>query len=86
VVAAAVGGLSRAVAPGAGTLVAGHDPGDWAAALARILTDPAAASAAVAAGLAHAAGFSWDRTARGLLDAYRAAADPSYRAPVGRTA
>ena len=86
VVAAAVGGLSRAVAPGAGTLVAGHDPGDWAAALARILTDSAAASAAVAAGLAHAAGFSWDRTARGLLDAYRAAADPSYRAPVGRTA
>ncbi len=84
VVAADVGGLPRAVAPGAGTLVRGHEPGVWAAALARVLTDPAAASAAVAAGLAHAAGFSWDRTAQGLLEVYRAALDPAR--PVARSA
>ena len=77
VVAADVGGLPRAVAPGAGTLVSGHDPVDWGAALTRVLTDPAAASVAVAAGLAHAAAFSWDRTAQGLLAVYRAAGDRS---------
>lgn len=72
VLAASVGGLPRAVAA-ASSLVDGHDPRDWAAASARLLTDRGAAAAAVAAGLAHASGFSWDRTARGLLAVYRRA-------------
>ena len=74
VVAAAVGGLPRAVAPDAGGLVPDHDPGRWARALSRLLTDPAAATAAGLAATRHAAGFSWERTADGLLDVYVRAA------------
>lgn len=72
VLAASVGGLPRAVAT-ASSLVDGHDPRDWAAALAWLLTDRDGRGAAVAAGLAYASGFSWDRTARGLLAVYRRA-------------
>ena len=48
VVAAAVGGLTVAVADGvSGLLVAGHDPQTWADALAAVVLDPAQARADV---------------------------------------
>jgi len=74
VVAARVGGLPRALGNGAGRLVDGHDPGDWAAAVAGLLTDPDVARVAGDAGRRHAAAFTWERTARGLVEVYRAAA------------
>jgi glycosyltransferase involved in cell wall biosynthesis len=43
--------------------VDGDDPHEWAAALARLLGDETAHAAARAAGLEHARGFSWERTA-----------------------
>ncbi len=69
VVAAAVGGLPVAVADGrSGTLVDGHDPRQWAAAIAALLAaDPVALSRAA---VAHAGGFSWDHTVDGLLASY----------------
>lgn len=69
VVAAAVGGLPVAVADGrSGTLVAGHDPDQWARAIAGLLDSDA--DALRQAAIAHAAGFSWDHTVAGLLDSY----------------
>ncbi len=72
VVAAAVGGLPVAVAHGrSGTLVDGHDPADWAAAITGILdSDPAALARAA---VAHAGRFSWDATVDSLLAGYRRA-------------
>jgi D-inositol-3-phosphate glycosyltransferase len=69
VVAARVGGLSTAVSDGvSGLLVDGHDPADWADVLRRALERrQQLASGAVR----HAAGYSWGRTAQGLLHAYR---------------
>lgn len=69
VVAAAVGGLPVAVAGGrSGTLVDGHDPADWARAIAGLLdADPAALSRAA---VAHAQLFSWDSTVDALLGSY----------------
>ena len=75
VVAAAVGGLPVAVADGrSGTLVNGHDPADWAQAIAALLDkDPVMLSRAA---VAHAQRFSWDSTVDALLDGYgRAIAD-----------
>lgn len=72
VVAAAVGGLPVAV--GSGTLVDGHDPGQWAAAIAATLGADAATLGRAA--VEHASRFSWDRTVDGLLASYgRAMAD-----------
>jgi len=72
VVATAVGGLRTAVADGAsGLLVDGHDPADFAAALARIVTAPRYRAELARGARAHAEGFSWQRTAEGLLGAYR---------------
>jgi glycosyltransferase involved in cell wall biosynthesis len=52
---------------GAGTTyVAGDAARDWAEALERLLSDDAAHAAARAAGLEHARGFSWERTAEGV--------------------
>ena len=69
VVAASVGGLPVAVADGrSGTLVAGHDPDQWARAIAGLLDSDAAGLRQAA--IAHAAGFSWDHTVAGLLDSY----------------
>lgn len=69
VVAAAVGGLPVAVADGrSGILVAGHDPDQWARAIAGLLDSDAAGLRQAA--IAHAAGFSWDQTVAGLLDSY----------------
>jgi D-inositol-3-phosphate glycosyltransferase len=69
VVATRIGGLRTTVADGvSGLLVDGHGAQDWAAALRRALdlrTDLSAGA------VAHAAGYSWNRTADGLLAAYR---------------
>lgn len=70
VVAADVGGLAAIVGEG-GTLVAGHDPADHAAAVVAYLTDPARAEAAGLAGIATGRAASWDRTVDRLLAAYR---------------
>lgn len=71
VVAADVGGLPGVVRDG-GTLVAGHEPADHAAAAARYLDDPELARATGTAGVAFAATATWDRTVDRLLDVYRA--------------
>jgi D-inositol-3-phosphate glycosyltransferase len=69
VVATDVGGLRTTVRDGvSGLLVPGHDAGQWAAALTRAL---ARAPPPVAGAVAHAAGFSWEATADGLLATYR---------------
>ncbi len=69
VAAAAVGGLPVAVADGrSGTLVDGHDPVAWAAAIDGLLrADPAALRRAA---IEHAARFSWDNTVDALLASY----------------
>jgi len=74
VVAAAVGGLVTAVRDGvSGVLVQGHDPHDWARVLDRLLAAPGYRAELSAGAVAHAADFSWDRTAEGLLQVYREA-------------
>jgi D-inositol-3-phosphate glycosyltransferase len=76
VVAAAVGGLTTAVADDvSGVLVDGHDPDQWAKVLADLLRTPAALDRLAAGTRPHAERFSWDRTADDLLVAYRAAAN-----------
>jgi D-inositol-3-phosphate glycosyltransferase len=71
VVAAAVGGLTTAVADGrSGVLVDGHDPDDFAAALRRVLADRDRMSAAA---IEHAGGFGWELTAEHTLAQYRQA-------------
>jgi D-inositol-3-phosphate glycosyltransferase len=69
VVATDVGGLRTTVRDGvSGLLVPGHGADAWAAALTRAIAHrPALSRGAVE----HAAGFSWSRTADGLLDTYR---------------
>jgi D-inositol-3-phosphate glycosyltransferase len=69
VVATDIGGLRTTVADGvSGLLVPGHRADDWARALARaVAARPVLSQGAVA----HAAGFSWTRTAEGLLATYR---------------
>jgi glycosyltransferase involved in cell wall biosynthesis len=56
---------------GAAMLIPPNDPRALAAALHKLLTDPGARANAVAAGIARAARFSWDETARLTLDCYR---------------
>ena len=71
VVAADVGGLGTAIADGvSGLLVGTHRTRDWADALATLVDDPARRAQFAAAAPAHAAHFSWDRTADGLLQTY----------------
>ena len=86
VVAAAVGGLTTAVADGrSGLLVPGHNPAAFAAALHRIIADRPLAAALAAGGVQHTAGFSWDRTASELVAAYtEAMVTPSYAVPLAR--
>ena len=69
VVAAAVGGLPVAVADGrSGTLVAGHQPDQWARAITDLLAaDPETLRRAA---IAHARQFSWDHTVDQLLGSY----------------
>jgi glycosyltransferase involved in cell wall biosynthesis len=58
----------------AGRLVAPQDVDAWAAALVQLFTEPAARAELAAGGRARASEFSWTRSARAHLDAYRAAA------------
>lgn len=75
VVAAAVGGLVTAVTDGvSGLLVDGHEPRDWARALGALLDDPQRRARLAKGAVRHASGFSWERTAEGLLAVYREAA------------
>jgi D-inositol-3-phosphate glycosyltransferase len=72
VVAAAVGGLVTAVHDGvSGALVAGHDPVAWASTLDDLLRLPQRRARLSLGAIAHARGFSWQRTADGLLAVYR---------------
>ncbi|CAM3290652.1 D-inositol-3-phosphate glycosyltransferase [Stackebrandtia soli] len=72
VVAAAVGGLTTAVADGhSGVLVDGHDPRAWAHALGELLGDPRRRAVLSAGAREHAAAFTWAQTARNLLRVYR---------------
>jgi D-inositol-3-phosphate glycosyltransferase len=72
VVAAAVGGLVTAVADGvSGVLVDGHDPAAWARVLGDLLRSPRRRAELAHGAAAHAARFSWNATASGLLAVYR---------------
>jgi D-inositol-3-phosphate glycosyltransferase len=74
VVAAAVGGLVTAVRDGySGVLVDGHDSQDWARVLDKLLAAPDHRRELSEGAVLHAANFSWDRTAEGLLRVYREA-------------
>ncbi len=75
VVAAAVPGLEAVVGTG-GTLVAGHDPADHAAAVVHYLEDREAAEAASRAGIETGRRSSWDRTVDRLLAVYGEVARP----------
>lgn len=71
VVAARVGGLPVAVAEGeTGLLVEGHDPADWADALAQLLDDDDTRIRMGEDAVAHAANFSWAATAEKLASVY----------------
>jgi D-inositol-3-phosphate glycosyltransferase len=72
VVAAAVGGLRFVVHDAeTGFLVEGHDPGDHADRLLRLLADPALARRIGEEGARRALRFTWDATAAELLSVYR---------------
>jgi glycosyltransferase involved in cell wall biosynthesis len=49
-------------------------PAAWARAIDELAADPAARAAWAERGTARASEFSWERTARGLVEAYREAA------------
>ena len=74
VVASAVGGLVTAVDDGvSGLLVATREPGAFADAISRVITNPGyRASLSVGAHM-HASAFGWGATTTGLLDSYSAA-------------
>ncbi|WP_140031841.1 glycosyltransferase, partial [Mycobacterium tuberculosis] len=76
VVAAAVGGLPVAVRDGiTGTLVSGHEVGQWADAIDHLLRLCAGPRGRVMSRAAarHAATFSWENTTDALLASYRRA-------------
>ncbi|MBW8806770.1 MAG: D-inositol-3-phosphate glycosyltransferase [Catenulisporales bacterium] len=71
VVAARVGGLATAVADGrSGTLVTGHDPADYATAIARLLDSPRMLAEYGENAVRHAARFGWAATAAATADVY----------------
>ncbi|MGK5676521.1 D-inositol-3-phosphate glycosyltransferase [Micromonospora sp. URMC 106] len=71
VVAAAVGGLVTAVRDQvSGVLIDGHDAVDWARTLGRLLPDRLRRAELSRGAARHARGFSWHRTASGLLAVY----------------
>jgi D-inositol-3-phosphate glycosyltransferase len=71
VVAAAVGGLTTAVADGrSGLLVAGHDTVEWAAALDRLLLDDDLRTRLGRGALEHAQRFGWSATAAAVHEVY----------------
>jgi D-inositol-3-phosphate glycosyltransferase len=72
VVASSVGGLRTAVADGySGILVDGHNPQDYADALARLIDEPQRRSLLAQGAVRHAAEFGWDATARATLGVYQ---------------
>lgn len=74
VVATDVGGLRHAVDhEETGILVAGHEPDEWADALARTLYEPGLAGRLGANAAVHASYFSWDNSAAATLKAYHRA-------------
>jgi D-inositol-3-phosphate glycosyltransferase len=74
VVAAAVGGLTTAVADQfSGLLVAGHDPADYARAIERVLTTPGLRDRLSHGAVRQAARFGWEATAARTLEVYRRA-------------
>lgn len=76
VVAAAVGGLPHVIGDdGGGTVVRGHDPQAYAAALLPYLCDPRARAVASQDGRRRAARFTWERTAAATLQVYRRVRD-----------
>lgn len=85
VVAAAVGGLTTAVADGSsGVLVDGHEPDQWAKVLGDLLRTPSPLSRLGSGARAHAETFSWARTTDGLLAAYAEAIIAVSGSPVPR--
>jgi D-inositol-3-phosphate glycosyltransferase len=83
VVAAAVGGLTTAVRDGeSGLLVDSHRPADFAAAIEQLVTAPGLRTRMAGAARRHAERFSWQRTAEGLLVAYRGALADRGSAPL----
>jgi D-inositol-3-phosphate glycosyltransferase len=74
VVAASVGGLRTAVADHvSGLLVDGHDPRDFATAIATITSQPRLRAELSSGAHMHAASFGWAATTAGLLGSYSAA-------------
>ncbi|MBI4917837.1 MAG: glycosyltransferase family 4 protein [Acidobacteria bacterium] len=73
VVASAVGGLAEVVSTRIGALVPAEDHLSLAAALARLLADPAAREAAGRGAVEAAAGYNWSRIAERTLDVYEQA-------------
>lgn len=74
VVATDVGGLRHTVDDRqTGILVAGHEPVDWAKAIASVLDDPEEAMRLGINAAVHASAFSWDNTAAATLLAYHRA-------------
>ncbi|WP_433659867.1 D-inositol-3-phosphate glycosyltransferase [Nocardia sp. CA-128927] len=74
VLAADVGGLGTAVRHGeTGLLVPGHRTADWAGALGYLLDDADRLRRMSGRAVEHAANFSWEHTADGLLASYFAA-------------
>ncbi|WP_344298716.1 D-inositol-3-phosphate glycosyltransferase [Sinomonas flava] len=74
VVAARVGGLTRAVCDGrTGFLVDGHDPEAWAAVLEQLHDDPETRTDLGRAASIYAERFGWEQTAEATRQAYRAA-------------
>ncbi|TFD50652.1 glycosyltransferase [Cryobacterium frigoriphilum] len=77
VVAAAAGGLREAVIDSeTGLVMQSRDPALWAAAIARIVSDPAFADRLSHAGRERAELLSWERSAAGLAAVYRALLHP----------
>jgi D-inositol-3-phosphate glycosyltransferase len=83
VVAAAVGGLTTAVDHGrTGLLVSGHDPDDYARAIAGLVEDRARRGRMSAAAVRHAHRFGWQRTAEETLMVYEQAVLSRFGDPV----
>ena len=76
VVAAAVGGLPRAVGEG-GVLIDGHDPSRWAQVIGDLVADPAHRARLGRQGVAHAREFAWDATVDALIEVYQQAREDS---------
>jgi D-inositol-3-phosphate glycosyltransferase len=76
VVAARVGGLRTVVKHGeSGILVDGHDPGEWAGVIRRLIRAPRQLQALSAGALRHASAFGWSATVDRLAKVYTGAMD-----------